>query len=112
LATGSLIQNLDIALLPYLVSTGARAEKNAEFKPSAPNVRRAPGKPDGRHSVGATSGRGITQVLHEKSCALIHATAQIDKHLVRIAYLDKSKARIFEIDNQIRSHRQDDGECE
>ena len=66
--------------------------------------RRTPAKPDGRHGAGATSGWGITQALHRKPCALIHAPAQIDKYLIRIAYLHKSKARVLEVDDHIRSH--------
>lgn len=41
---------------------------------------------------------------------LIHAPAQIDKHLIGIAYLDQSKTRVLEVDDHIRSHRQDYGE--
>jgi hypothetical protein len=33
---------------------------------------------------------------------LIHAPAQIDKYLIRIAYLHKSKARVLEVDDDIR----------
>ncbi len=43
---------------------------------------------------------------------LIHALAQFDQHLVGVAYLDKSKARILEIDDHIGSHRQGDGEAD
>src|SRR5580700_4501516 len=42
--------------------------------------------------------------------ALVHAPAQIDKYLIRIAYLHKSKAWVLEVDDHIRSHRQDNGE--
>ena len=35
--------------------------------------------------------------LHEKSCALINAPAQIDKHLVGLAHLDKFKARVVDL---------------
>jgi hypothetical protein len=77
LATSAVIQNLEIGLLPYLVSTGACSERNAEMH--AVRVEGA-----------ARAGWGITQALHGKSCALIHVPAQIDKHPVGIAYLDKS----------------------
>ena len=42
--------------------------------------------------------------------SLIHSPAQIDKYLIRIAYLHKSKARVLEVDDDIRGHRQDYGE--
>ena len=48
--------------------------------------------------------------VHRKSSGLIHALAQIDEHLVGAAYLDKSKARVLEVDDHIRGHRQDYGE--
>jgi len=72
--------------------------------------RRARAKPDDRHGAGASRGWGMTRALHGKSSALIHAPAQIDKHLIGIAYLDQSMTRVLEVDDHIRSYRQDDGE--
>jgi hypothetical protein len=40
---------------------------------------------------------------------LIHAPAQIGKHLVRVGHLNKSEARILEVDDHVGGHRQDDG---
>jgi hypothetical protein len=114
LATSAVIQNLEIGLLPYLVSTGACWERNAEIH--AVRVEGAARAASARQSqtvdtvLMPRAGWGITQALHGKSCALIHVPAQIDKQPVGIAYLDKSKTRILEIDDHIRSHRQDDGE--
>jgi hypothetical protein len=104
------IQGLDIGLLPYIIVLGEEREIRPARVDRAADRRASPAKPDGRHGAGATSGWGITQALHGTSCALIHVPAQIDKRLVGIAYLDKSKARILKIDNHIRSHRQGNGE--
>ena len=104
-----MIHNLDIALLLFLSLSERNAEIQAVRVERAAD-QRAPAKPDGRHGTAATSGWGIGQALQGKSYVLIHAPAQIDKHPVGIAYLDKSKAQILEVNDHICSYRQDDGE--
>jgi hypothetical protein len=104
----TMLQNLEIDLLPDRVSTVACSQNNARFVRSRRACSQSGEREPGRtvsNGAGATNRGdhpGSSRVIQRANSCL----AQIGKHRIEVSYLDESKARVFQVDDHASGHRE------